>query len=50
MKKLRFAQRATSFFVALACTAHAGSAYDGSWDLVFVAQRGVCDPMFLTEL
>jgi hypothetical protein len=24
-------------------TAHAGTAYDGSWDLVFLTQRGACD-------
>src|SRR6201999_3208831 len=25
---------------------HARSAYDGSWDLVFVTQRGSCDPNY----
>ena len=43
MKKLLLYATATSFFVALAYTAHARSAYDGSWDLVFVTQRGACD-------
>jgi hypothetical protein len=26
--------------------AHARSAYDGSWDLVFVTQSGACDPSY----
>src|SRR5438477_7017575 len=43
MKKLSLFATATSCFVALACSAHARSAYDGSWDLVFVTQRGACD-------
>jgi len=46
MKKLSLCAMATSCFVALACTAHARSAYDGSWDLVFVTQRGACDPAY----
>ena len=25
---------------------HARSAYDGSWDLVFVTQQGACDPSY----
>jgi hypothetical protein len=33
-------------FMALASVAHARSAYDGSWDLVFVTQRGACDPSY----
>jgi hypothetical protein len=37
---------AALFFVAPACVAHARSAYDGSWDLVFVTQRGSCDPSY----
>jgi hypothetical protein len=36
----------TGLFVALTCTAHARSAYDGSWDLVFMTQRGACDPTY----
>jgi hypothetical protein len=43
MKKLSLFAAATCFFVALASTAYARSAYDGSWDLVFVTQRGACD-------
>ena len=33
-------------FVAAASVAHARSAYDGPWDLVFVTQRGSCDPSY----
>jgi hypothetical protein len=33
-------------FLAGASVAHARSAYDGSWDLVFVTQRGTCDPSY----
>jgi hypothetical protein len=29
-----------------ASVAHARSSYDGSWDLVFVTQRGACDPSY----
>ena len=38
--------------IAAACLAttasavHARSAYDGSWDLVFVTQTGTCDPAY----
>ena len=40
------------FFMTIACclaltsVAQAHSAYDGSWDLVFVTQRGACDPTY----
>jgi hypothetical protein len=33
-------------FIAPASVAHARSAYDGSWDLAFVTQRGACDPTY----
>jgi hypothetical protein len=33
-------------FIAPASVAHARSAYDGSWDLVFVTQTGSCDPNY----
>ena len=46
MKEHSLWATATSCFVALACSAHARSAYDGSWDLVFVTQRGACDPTY----
>lgn len=32
--------------MAPASVADARSAYDGSWDLVFVTQRGSCDPNY----
>jgi hypothetical protein len=46
MKKLSLYATVTSCLVALAGTAYAGSAYDGSWNLVFVTQRGACDPTY----
>jgi hypothetical protein len=46
MKKFSLCATATCFFVAIASTAHARSAYDGSWDLAFVTQRGACDPVY----
>ena len=33
-------------FVALTSAAQARSTYDGSWDLLFVTQRGACDPTY----
>jgi hypothetical protein len=44
MKKPSLWMIAAVCFVALVSVAHARSAYDGSWDLVFVTQRGSCDP------
>ena len=35
----------TCFFVS-ASVAEARSAYDGSWDLAFVTQKGACDPSY----
>jgi hypothetical protein len=32
--------------LALTSVAQARSAYDGSWDFVFVTQRGACDPSY----
>ena len=37
---------AAACFIAPASAAHARSAYDGSWDLVFVTQSGSCDPTY----
>jgi hypothetical protein len=37
---------AVACFIAPASVAHARSAYDGSWDLVFVTQKGTCDPSY----
>jgi hypothetical protein len=46
MKKFWFYATAICFLIALAGTAQARSAYDGSWDLAFVTQRGACDPAY----
>ena len=46
MKKLSLSAMGACVLVALTNTAHARSAYDGSWDLVFVTQRGACDPVY----
>jgi hypothetical protein len=46
MKKRSLLIAATSCFIGLAPAAHARSAYDGSWDLVFFTQRGACDPSY----
>jgi hypothetical protein len=37
---------ATTCFMACAPAAQARSAYDGSWDLLFVTQRGACDSSY----
>ena len=37
---------AAACFIAPASVANARSAYDGSWDLAFVTQRGACDPSY----
>jgi hypothetical protein len=37
---------AAACFMAPATMANARSAYDGSWDLAFVTQRGACDPAY----
>ncbi len=50
MKRLSLYVTAMICLVALAPVANArsayGSAYDGSWDLAFVTQRGACDPTY----
>ena len=33
-------------FIALASAANARATFDGSWDLLFVTQRGACDPSY----
>ena len=43
--KRSFLIAATSCF-AFAPAAHGSLVYDGSWDLVFVTQRGTCDPSY----
>jgi hypothetical protein len=32
--------------LTLATTAEARTSYDGSWNLVFITQRGSCDPTY----
>ena len=46
MNKLSLCATAMIGFVVLAHAANARSVYDGSWDLVFVTQRGACDPTY----
>jgi hypothetical protein len=46
MKKFLLSVMTAGCLVALAPVAQARSAYDGSWDLVFVTQRGACDPSY----
>jgi hypothetical protein len=46
MKTPSLSMIAAGCFMALASAAHARSAYDGSWDLVFVTQKGTCDPTY----
>jgi hypothetical protein len=45
MKTLSFFTTLVSC-VVLASAAEAHSAYDGSWDLIFVTQRGACDATY----
>jgi len=45
MKKVALCAIAT-FFLVLATAANAGSAYDGSWNLVFVTRSDACDPTY----
>jgi hypothetical protein len=44
-KKLLFFAAPVGCLV-LTSAAGARSAYDGSWDLIFVTQRGACDPTY----
>ena len=46
MKKLLTYAAAGGCLVALMSAAQARPAYDGSWDLLFVTQRGACDPTY----
>jgi hypothetical protein len=46
MRKLLACAVAMACLVASASLAQARSAYDGSWDLVFVTQRGACDATY----
>ena len=46
MKKLLSCAIAAGCLVVFASAAQARSAYDGSWDLIFVTQRGACDATY----
>jgi hypothetical protein len=46
MKKFLFSATIAGCLVALTSVAQARSAYDGPWDLLFVTQRGACDPTY----
>jgi hypothetical protein len=46
MKKLFTCVAAVGCLVAFVSVAEARSAYDGSWDLIFVTQRGACDATY----
>src|SRR6267154_3211444 len=46
MKNLLLCMTTAVSLVALTSVAQAHSAYDGSWDLLFVTQRGACDPTY----
>ena len=46
MKNLLRYAMAASCLVAFMSVAQARAAYDGSWDLLFVTQRGACDPTY----
>jgi hypothetical protein len=46
MRKRSLLVATASCFIVLAPAAYGRSAYDGSWDLVFVTQRGACDPSY----
>ena len=46
MKTFLLSAVTAACLVAAAPVAQARSAYDGSWDLVFVTQRGACDPSY----
>jgi hypothetical protein len=46
MKAPSLSMIAAGCLIALTSGAQARSAYDGFWDLVFVTQRGACDPSY----
>lgn len=46
MKKIAQIAFATVYCLAFAPTAFAGSAYDGSWNLIFVTRQGACDQSY----
>ena len=46
MKNVLTYALAASCLAAFVSVAQARSAYDGRWDLLFVTQRGACDPTY----
>jgi hypothetical protein len=46
MKTFRFCVMVAGCIMALAPAAQARSAYDGSWDLVFITRNGACDASY----
>jgi hypothetical protein len=46
MKKFLLCAMTAGCLAASATVVQARSAYDGAWDLVFVTQRGACDPTY----
>jgi hypothetical protein len=46
MKSLLTSAIAATSLVAFVPATQARAAYDGSWDIVFVTQRGACDPTY----
>src|SRR5262245_62183856 len=46
MRKLLFYVTAAACLMISVSLAQARSVYDGSWDLVFVTQRGACDATY----
>ena len=46
MRKLLFYVTAAACLMTSVSLAQARSVYDGSWDLVFVTQRGACDATY----
>src|SRR5215510_5500931 len=46
MKKFLTCAATVACLVASVSVAQARSAYDGSWDLIFVTQRGACDSTY----
>src|SRR5436305_9249533 len=46
MTKTSLLIAATCCFMGFTSAAHGRSAYDGSWDLLFVTKRGACDSSY----
>jgi hypothetical protein len=46
MKRILLCLTVTGCLLAMASAVRAASAYDGSWDLVFMTKRGACDASY----